>query len=297
MDDLARIEAAYGCVAEYNRIKAEEDMVPMSEEELKEALKEQEQYHKTLQALDGVPSTFVMILRSEWDKKKPEESREWNMTELYKWQDYGREKTIDIASRLCEHYGVKKPEDGSFYSSPKGSFSIGLEYIRYAQVFTLAITDLDYGNFKKIYCDLRAAGLNPSMRYMDEEGKFPTLSNCSLGELRYNDLRRYGIETDASIQAAIQAAESLEALSKAAMYIDGLDEPKLHDLLNAGLVTGDPESLYELEEHYGWLFDEDYLPNDHDETFREEVYHLIDDWGQDSWNSLMNGIRSTKKAS
>ena len=75
MDDLSRIERVYGSVAEYNRVRYEEDAdtyEPSREEQIK-ASNDHAVYVAKIKCLDGVPSDFAKSLKSEWDAKAPKD--------------------------------------------------------------------------------------------------------------------------------------------------------------------------------------------------------------------------------
>lgn len=208
MDDLTRIERIYGSVAEYNRVMEEEEgeYYEPSEEELLELAADQEVYNEKIRILNGAPSEPAVSLKKQWDAKKPAKTKEWNMTEVYKWQAYSKERLFAVTKALCTHYGVDYQEDMSFYRIEADSFAIELEYTDSPYIKSWDINGLSYEAFKNLFRDFHYLGLSPVMNYCDKNGKNHIISNSSLGGLRISDLRRYGFETEESLEDEYQKA-------------------------------------------------------------------------------------------
>ncbi len=205
-DELSRIERIYGSVAEYNRVMYEESQEyyePTKEEQIKSET-DMTVYHEKIKRLDGIPSKFSQDLAKEWKAKEPKESGSWTMSDVYAWQDYGRAKKLDICSKLCEHYGVEL--GGNFYRIEPNTFAIDVEYndSNSGQIKNQAITGMNYEQFKNVFRDLYFAKCSPTMNYCDAKGENHILSNCSLGNLRISDFRRWGLETYESLNTDLQ---------------------------------------------------------------------------------------------
>lgn len=203
MDDLARIEAIYGSVAEYNRVMEEENEgagYEPSEEEQFAFAADREVYNEKIRILDGKPSELAVSLKEEWDAKKPAETKDWNMSEVRKWQAYSKERLFAVTKALCTHYGIVHNEEMSLYKTREGSFAIGLEYADSPYIKSWDVSGLSYEAFKNIFRDFHYLGLSPIMNYCDGSGKNHIISNSSLGRLRIHDLIWYGFETEESLE-------------------------------------------------------------------------------------------------
>lgn len=179
-DDLARIEANYGCVAEYNRCMAEREYEyhEPTEEEMAETERRLAEYEAKIKRLNGEPSEFIKALVAEWAESEPE-YKDWNTDGFYKIRDWSKARTLDIVVRVAEHYGVDVDEEWeTFYGVPDEMFAISVEYNEYGLIKTKNIGNLDLETFKNVFRDLHYAKLYPTMSY---KGRF--ISNCSLGTL------------------------------------------------------------------------------------------------------------------
>ena len=196
MDDLDRIEAIYGCVAEYNRVREEEadDYREPTDEEIKEAEAAHLAYEEKLRILSGKPSPLAISLKSEWEARRPQEAEVWNMTEVLKWQKYSRERLFAVTAALCKHHGISHDEKMTLRNTEQGTFSISVEYHEAPYIKKWAVSDLDYEKFKALFRDLYYLGLSPTMCYRDMNGENRIVSNSSLGSLRANYLKWYGLE-------------------------------------------------------------------------------------------------------
>lgn len=182
MDELARIESIYGCVAEYNRVKwEEENEYEPSEAEIEESERRMAEYYAEIERLNGEASDFVKELITEWAKSKPQYD-EWNSAAYYATSDWAKERTLNIMAKVVDHYGVEISEDYStFYRVPEGKFAIKVEYNDSCYIKSLYIGNLDLPTFKKVFRDLHEAGLRPTMSH---NGQY--VSNVSLGHLLRN---------------------------------------------------------------------------------------------------------------
>lgn len=186
MDELARIESIYGCVAEYNRCMAErdhEDYEP-SEEEIAESERQMAKYYAEIERLNGEASDFVKELMAEWEPTKPQ-YEEWNSVAYYATSRWAKERCLDIVVKVVEHYGVKADEEwASFYRVPKDKFAIKVEYNDSCYIKSLNIGNLSLEQFKLVFRDLHEAGLRPTMSH---NGQY--VSNVSLGHLLHNYIK------------------------------------------------------------------------------------------------------------
>ena len=96
---------------------------------------------------------------------------------------------------------------------------------------------------------------------------------------------------------AQQIGKLMNTFSKDGLFVKGLGESQIEDLLNARLVTADPRSFYEMAGVWEFMGSGDYLQNDHDETFKEVVYELLDKdgWGQKKWDNLIDAINASRE--
>ena len=225
-DELARVEANFGSVAEYNRVMSEEmeynpltgryewikPQEPTEEEEYREE-RDLYIYNAKKSALSGKPSEFAVELNNSWDGKKPQRpdvdlsSREYNKW-FYDVKDWAHDKKLDIVSKLCEFHGAECSGDGKdFYSDTKecvGTFAIKVEYVEFGRILGKFICGLNYETFKKLFRDLWNCECHPTMRYCSSVGHAKILCNTSLGELMIYDLKWLGVETEESINATLE---------------------------------------------------------------------------------------------
>ena len=225
-DELARVEANWGSVAEYNRVMSEEmeynpltgryewakPQEPTEEEEYRE---ERDYYihNAKKSALNGKPSEFAVELNNSWDRKEPQRpdvdlsSREYNKW-FYDVRDWAHDKRLDIFSKLCKYYGVECTDNGKdFYRKTEeyvGKFAIEVEYVEHGNILGKYIVCLDYEMFKNLFRDLWFCGCNPTMRYCSSIEHSKILSNSSLGGLIMYDLKWLGVETEESINATLK---------------------------------------------------------------------------------------------
>lgn len=231
-DELDKIEANWGCLAEYNRVMAEEmEYDPMTgryewaaepqEPTEEEQYREERDYYiykAKKNALNGKPSELAVELNNSWDEKKPHEpdrkSAEYNKW-FYDVRDWAHDKTLDIVSKLCEYYGVECSDDSwNFYSKTEadvGEFAIEVEYSEFSSIHGKYMCGLDYETFKNLFRDLRNCGCDPTMRYCSSVCYAKILCNISLGELIMHDLKSLGVETEESINATLEECGFNEA--------------------------------------------------------------------------------------
>lgn len=193
-NDLARIEANYGCVQEYYRCMEEKrERYEPTEEEILEHEKEMYLYHRKIEILNGKPSELAVKLNKEWAEKEPDES------DYYAGRDWSLARKLDIIEKTCKHYGVEADEKWeTFYRSE--NFSIAVEYIDFGYIKSKHIGNLSYEMFQNIFRDLDYCRLYPTMKY----GKM-IRSNMSLGNLKIADLKWDGVETEESLQTELLA--------------------------------------------------------------------------------------------
>lgn len=186
MDELARIESTYGCVAEYNRVKWEEEREEYepSEAEIEENERQMAKYYAEIDRLNGEASDFVKELMAEWEPTKPQ-YEEWNSAAYYATSRWAKERCLDIVEKVVDHYGIEADEEWeSFYRVPEGKFAIKVEYNDSCYIKSLNIGNLSLEQFKLVFRDLHEAGLHPTMSH---NGNF--VSNVSLGHLLRNYIK------------------------------------------------------------------------------------------------------------
>lgn len=186
MDELSRIESIYGCVAEYNRVKWEEETerCEPSEAQIAESERQMARYYAEIERLNGEASDFVKELIAKWQRSHPQYD-EWNSAAYYATSRWAKERTLNIVEKLVDHYGVEIGEDYStFYRVPEGKYAIKVEYNDSCYIKSLNIGNLDLTTFKKVFRDLHEAGLRPTMSH---NGQY--VSNVSLGHLLRNYIR------------------------------------------------------------------------------------------------------------
>lgn len=182
MDELARIESIYGCVAEYNRCMWEEENYrEPTDEEIEENERQMAKYYAEIERLNGEASGFVKELIAKWAKSQPQ-YEEWNSAAYYATSRWAKESGLDIVAKIADYYGVKVDEEHTtFYRVPEGKFAIKVEYNDGCYIKSLNIGNLDLPTFKKVFRDLHEAGLRPTMSH---NGQY--VSNVSLGHLLRN---------------------------------------------------------------------------------------------------------------
>lgn len=185
MDELARIESIYGCVAEYNRCMWEEEHeYEPTDEEIAESERRMAEYYAEIERLNGKPSEFVKALVAEWKATEPQYD-EWNSAVYYTTSRWAKERCLDIVAKVAEYYGVKADEEwASFYKVPEDKFAIKVEYNDSCYIKSLNIGNLNLTTFKNVFRDLHEAGLRPTMSH---NGNY--VSNVSLGHLLRNYIR------------------------------------------------------------------------------------------------------------
>lgn len=225
-DGLARVEANWGSVAEYNRVMAEEmEYNPLTgryewakpQEPTEDELYKEERdfyiHNAKIHALNGTPSGFAVELKNMWDGKKPQDPT-WDMgiqkyNQLFRdGRKWSHDKRLDVIAKLCEYYGVEYTDDGrDFYRKSEeyiGEFAIEVEYVEFGNILGKYICSLDYDTFKKLFRDLWYCECNPTMKYYNSIDYSKILSNSSLGSLIMYDLKWLGVETEESINAKLE---------------------------------------------------------------------------------------------
>ncbi len=192
MDDLTRIESIYGSVAEYNRVRFEENQEPISlsaTEKLNNACK-MAIYEEKIRLLSGTPSDFAKDLVAEWAKLEPKESDFSCRNEYIRHlHDHAAKREEYIAKKICEYHHVNCDTAwATFYRPGLNQFAISVQYDSPANVVTLSIGPMSYEQFKPVFCDLHFARLSPTMCYENKEEYPFFVSNSSLGSIRMSYL-------------------------------------------------------------------------------------------------------------
>lgn len=185
IDELSRIESIYGCVAEYNRVKWEEENYrEPTEEEIAEIERQMAEYYAEIEHLNGEASDFVKALIAQWEPTKPQYD-EWNSAAYYRVRDWSKARTLDIVVKIAEYYGVKVDEEwATFYRPAEGKYAISIEYVDGCSIKYKHIGNLNPEQFKNVFRDLHYARLAPTMSY---DGMY--VSNVSLGHLLRNYIK------------------------------------------------------------------------------------------------------------
>lgn len=197
VDELARVERIYGCVAEYNRVMVEEqDEYEPSEAELQESAMQSDMYHEKIRLLNGKPSEFAVKLKEFWDDKEPSRSKFEDYNDYVRsGYDYAYRKFKNVIDKFEKYYNITfSDDDHNFYQTKDESFAISVEYTEHSMIKTKNLYNLDYMSFKNIFRDLYHVGLYPTMNYRCNNESH-ILSNCSLGNLRIYDLLYLELET------------------------------------------------------------------------------------------------------
>ena len=132
-------------------------------------------------------------------------------------------------------------------------------------------------------------------QYIEIPSRCPVCGGVT--EVRENNGIKTLYCTNHSECPAQQIGKLMNTFGKDGLFVKGLGESQIEDLLNARLVTADPRSFYEMAGVWEFMRSGDYLENDHDETFKEVVYELLDKdgWGQKKWENLIDAINASRK--
>ena len=184
------------------------DLTP--EEEYKAGL-DAKIYREKCKYLDGEPSEVAKVLKTYWDSKEPnrKDYKEYNEY-CHACYDYWKDKRPNVIVQLCAEHGLTTDNSwDSFYGVKPDTFGIDVEYTLCGEIkhlhFLKNEEHLDYETFKNVFRDLYYLDMYPTMCYQpkDESKNKLILSNCSLGGLRIYDLKLAGVETEESIEQAL----------------------------------------------------------------------------------------------
>lgn len=199
MSELIRIESIYGSVAEYNRVQQERDEAEywdsLSEEQKEQELKEYDErrnnYYQEVDALNIEPSEMAKELKESFDKIVNNTTgsyydRQENYTKAFK----------ESMQKIVDAYGQKISDNYSIYNGlDNNKFGIDYSYSEYGPVTHKNILNLDKDTFLQMYADMYSIGgykVKPS--YRDSKSNLHTVSGLSVGELRRNEFRRWGVD-------------------------------------------------------------------------------------------------------
>lgn len=95
--------------------------------------------------------------------------------------------------------------------------------------------------------------------------------------------------------AAQQVGKLMNTFSKDGLFVKGLGESQIQDLLNAGLVASSPESFYDLATSWG-----DFISNplrNETEPGYIAIENLLkkDGWGPKKWDNLIDAINASRE--
>ncbi len=104
-----------------------------------------------------------------------------------------------------------------------------------------------------------------------------------------------GVKTLHCVNASCSARQIgalMNTFSKDGLFIKGLGESQIEDLMEAGFVTGDPLSFYALANE-----DRTHGMTPRDDEFSANVSKLLkkDGWGMKKWDNLMSAINTSRK--
>lgn len=122
----------------------------------------------------------------------------------------------------------------------------------------------------------------------DEEFKQPT--KCPIcGELTAMFISPAKVEILKCVNekcGAQQIGKLMNTFGKDGLFVKGLGESQIEDLLNTKLITPDPDSVFMLSKR---VF--------HDQEYKNRRIKLLsmDGWGEQKWANLMNAIEGAKK--
>jgi hypothetical protein len=201
MDELSRIEANYGCVAEYNRVMNEERTYRYapSAKELFEREKGFYLYDIKKKMLNGSASELAKSMRSQYERNKLDFAKNY-----YAAQEQYKEYTLTSIETICALNGLAAQDEG-FYRPEKGTLAIEVEYIEFSEIKTRVMTNLGYDIFKSLFCDLKECGFSPSVSFWFG-ANLQTRSHCTLGELRLSDFVYAGFESEEKLNNALAKA-------------------------------------------------------------------------------------------
>ena len=200
MGELERIEAAYGSVAEYNRVMAEEyeydeygNLVPReeyepTEEELQKMHEEHVDFQNMLKYLNGEIDEDSQKLYAEIYSHEPkrEDFDDYNKY-VYASYDFGDYKHDKVVEFVEAKYGVKFDVNNNVFKMDIDKFGIEISKSDYGRVYHPALVNMDYDLFSRIFRDLHYFRMSPTFFYQRLDGKGDLYaSNVSLGEIRYS---------------------------------------------------------------------------------------------------------------
>ena len=90
---------------------------------------------------------------------------------------------------------------------------------------------------------------------------------------------------------AQQIGKLMNTFSKDGLFIKGLGESQIEDLLNTGLVTSHPLSFYCLVNNYKY---QNNLPEGNNFIERIEEFLKKDGWGQKKWENLVDAVDASR---
>ena len=206
MGELERIEAAYGSVAEYNRVMAEEyeydeygNLVPReeyepTEEELQKMHEEHVDFQNMLKYLSGEIDEDSQKLYAEIYSHEPkrEDFNDYNdyVRAGYKFGDDKYDKVVEIVE---SKYGVKFDVNNKVFKMDIDKFGIEINHYDCGRVYHPAVINMNYDLFSRIFRDLHYFRMSPTFFYQRLDGKGDLYaSNVSLGDIRYSYISGQG---------------------------------------------------------------------------------------------------------
>ena len=238
-DELDRIESIYGSVAEYNRVRFEEDDARDYEETDEQRAKREKMmkdYDEEIEALQIAPTETANQLKSVFKQVCDK-----NDSTSYTDRDIRTKALHEAMSGIAENYG-KKFEQNSYPKQKKGTFAISYQYTEGGgTVKTATVNDLDKETFMKMYADMYSLGWTiPQTSYRDTVERKPnpwglsqdmhSVQNISLGEMRRNYFDGWGVPNDDAHNVLDKVRSNREALAESIAPKATSDEGYQHDV-------------------------------------------------------------------
>lgn len=215
MDDLGRIERAYGSVAEHNRAReeAESDRYerPLLPTE-RRFLELRNDYKNQMYAEIRKELTLPVTDRAKAiidDYNQTMSSLDWSHG-FYESRDKSREATQNAMQKVAHSHGIGfhdnvpdvKPE--RFYVSYEehGGFEIRHKYS----------DPMDKETFMQAYTDMYCVCKSLSARYCDKSGDMHCVSNIPLAEIRMDYFKTWGVEDVEQDMIEVNASAKYETL-------------------------------------------------------------------------------------
>lgn len=234
MGELERIEAAYGSVAEYNRVMSEEyeyddygNLVPReeyepTEEELQKMHEEHVDFQNMLKYLNGDIDEDSQKLYTEIYSHEPKREDFDDYNEYVRaGYKFGDDKYYKVVEFVEAKYGVKFDVHNNVYRMGIDKFGIEISWSDCGRVYHPALVNMDYDLFSRIFRDLHYFRMSPTFFYQRLDGKGDLYaSNVSLGDIRYSYISGQGKYP--SMQDLLNEWEKYKNIMRTANVMQGI---------------------------------------------------------------------------